>query len=285
MSQRAVVHFTLRDVKVEELHESIVFSVKYCEHYPSLWSHFAAAGSTTVSIYRVDDIGTHLLRHYVDEDCKGGAARSEDGKEIENKDAENYYSVTWATCAPNQPCVVAGGKRGILKVINVITHDVGVLRGHGKDIMELKTHTKDDGLVLSASNDFSVRLWNIRSLVCIAVFGGENGHRGDVVSLDVHLLGNIFVSAGLDTTIKIWDLQSPELLRAIAKSDDPQPSENRNFKTIYQQLPLFSTHQIHGGYVDSVSWVGDNILSKSTHNRLALWVPDAGRYRVRPFFR
>jgi hypothetical protein len=74
-------------------------------------------------------------------------------------------------------------------------------------------------------------------------------------------------------------MRSPQLLDAIKRSDEPQPSK-RVFQPHMEQLPLFSTAQIHAGYVDSVRWVGDCILSKSTNNRIVLWMPDPYRYKV-----
>jgi WD40 repeat protein len=154
------------------------------------------------------------------------------------------------------------------------------LRGHGHDIDDLAVHPVDLNLVLSASKDESIRLWNIKTSICIAIFGGERAHRDDVLSIDIHLLGNCFVSGGMDTSIKVWNLASPVLQKAVADSYNDPSTTTSSFNTVFEQFPLFSTTQLHKDYVDTVAWVGNLIVSKSTDNRAALWAPDPDRYLV-----
>lgn len=177
---------------------------------------------------------------------------------------------------------MAAGKRGVLKVLNTITMKACGLVGHGDLINELRTSPIDPGLVFSASKDRSVRLWNVRTMTCVAVFGGERGHRDEVLSLDIHILGNCMASSGMDTSIKIWNLKDPKLLYAIQISDDLSvvASTDKSFPVEFLQFPLYSTTQLHTDYVDCVRWVGDCLLTKSTNNRIVLWAPDAQRHKV-----
>lgn len=168
------------------------------------------------------------------------------------------------------------GKRGIIKVVNTIDFQVEVaLIGHGNEILDVTTHSVDTNLIFSASKDESVRLWNIKTQVCIAIFAGEKGHRNDVLSVAVHPVGNIVASSGMDNSVKLWNLESPDIKAAISKSyvhDDRDA--NIAFVTYVEQFPMFATDKLHRNYVDCIKWVGDLILSKSLCNRAVLWTPD-----------
>ena len=104
--------------------------------------------------------------------------------------------------------------------------------------------------------------------------------------MDVHSFGNCFASAGMDTTVKIWGLNDNSsssdigpIQRAILDSTKwtKEEGSERRFPTFIQQYPLFSTNTVHSDYVDSIKWVGDLILSKSTKNKVLLWGPDSSR--------
>lgn len=183
---------------------------------------------------------------------------------------------TWANKGDGLPLLVLAGKRGIVKVLNTIDLSVEVaFVGHGNEVLDVTTHTVDDNIIFSSSKDESVRMWNIKTRVCISIFGGEQGHRNEVLSVAVHPAGNIVASSGMDHSIKLWNLVSPDIQAAIEKSytHDDQAA-NIDFVTHLDQLPIFSTDKVHRNYVDCVKWVGDLILSKSICNRAALWTPD-----------
>ncbi|KAH0880095.1 LOW QUALITY PROTEIN: hypothetical protein HID58_067489, partial [Brassica napus] len=72
------------------------------------------------------------------------------------------------------------------------------LVGHEDSVSEIKTHPMIPQLVLSASKDGSVRLWNVETGICILIFSGTGGH-------DLRTLIP-FRWLCLDTTIKILDM-------------------------------------------------------------------------------
>lgn len=289
------VEFHLRDAKVEDnFDDKKIYSVKFCDFIPSMYHYCATAGSNAVSVYRVacETNKLQLVQHFIDSDIvlpsaiSTSASTHTQESDISNKDkfeSENFYSCTWALGPNNYPLVVAAGKRGVLKVLNTITLEACGLVGHGDLINELRTSPIDPGLVFSASKDRSVRLWNMRTMICVAVFGGDRGHRDEILSLDIHMLGNCMASSSMDTSIKIWNLNDPMLLDAIEKSDDLEYvlSTDRSFPVVFLQFPLYSTTQLHTDYVDCVRWVGNCLLTKSTNNRIVLWSPDAQRHKVR----
>lgn len=192
---------------------------------------------------------------------------------------EQYFTAAWTVdVLTGSPLLAAAGLRGHIKVINCITQSVvTVLSGHGNSVNELKFHPVDPSLLLSAGKDESIRLWNSLTGVCVAIFAGHLGHRDDVLSLDVHLKGSCFVSAGMDNTIKVWDLEDEVVQTAIRKSYmEPRPAD-RPFDTKFIQFPAFATSKVHADYVDCVRLVGDLILSKSTGNKVVFWKPNPSR--------
>jgi polycomb protein EED len=153
---------------------------------------------------------------------------------------------------------------------------VSALLGHGNAINQVMFHPVDPGLLLSCSRDESLRLWNSLTGLCIAVFGGHQGHRDEVLSMvrpfaiaqavvstdaaqpaaprhvwfvqDIHALGNCIASCGMDNTIKIWSLEDESLQQSIADSytygRDATSAARGVFKTVFVQFPMFSTHKV-----------------------------------------
>jgi polycomb protein EED len=200
-----------------------------------------------------------------------------------------------------QLCCV-GGKHGNIKIIDTVKQSlIASLVGHTDEIYDLKRCPTNEWLILSASNDETIRLWNLKCPTCICIFAGHDGHREAVLSIDWHPMGGYFVSSGMDQTIKLWSCEDDKIKAAIQSSFTPpdlshfcgsesgrgigggsfkrkrmMPATSRDrtyFPTVYHQLPFFSTSKIHTDYIDCVAFVGDLILSKSTTNNISLWKP------------
>ena len=214
----------------------------------------------------LEDGSTDVLQVFVDEDVE-----------------EIFFALAWSLDeASGQPLLAIGGLRGVIKIISASTQElIACLLGHGNSVNELRFHPVDPALLLSVSKDESVRLWNTISGVCIAVFAGHQGHRDEVLSGDIHPLGNCMASCGMDNSIKVWSLESETLQLAIAESYEhlshKDVSTRRAFGTRFIQFPIFSTTKVHSDYVDCVRWVGNLLLSKSTGNEILLWKPDSTR--------
>lgn len=236
--------------RFEESHGKPIYAVEFCNCLqagePII---FATCGSNRVNIYECQTGGEiALLQCYSD-------AFSD----------EEYYACCWSFDPNNlKPILAVGGLKKIIRIISPTTVTSNKhFMGHGDAIYEIKAHPKNPSLLLSASKDNSVRLWNIQTDVCVAIFGGAEGHMTEVLSCDFDTTGDRIATGGMDNTVRVWNLNQPTVQSAIDESSTFDRNENRYaFKTVIEQFPDHSVDNIHSNYVDCVKWIGNLIFSK-----------------------
>jgi len=108
--------------------------------------------------------------------------------------------------------------------------------------------------------------------VCIAIIGGAEGHRDEVLSGDFNLSGTLIMSSSIDHSLKMWNINTPKVCNAIEESENFTKS-NRSFQTVLINHVEFSTRDVHTNYIDYVRWFGNLLLSKSCQNCVICWKP------------
>ncbi|KAK9907286.1 hypothetical protein WJX75_000704 [Coccomyxa subellipsoidea] len=244
---------------IKEDHGLPIYCVSFNFHSEACKTVFASCGSNWATIYKCLPGGAvEVLQAYVDEDAQ-----------------EEFYACKWSVdTATGDPLLLIAGKKGLLKILNCTTQKLEwAAEGHGDAINDISIHPTQPSLVLTASRDSSLRLWNTRTKVCVLIMNGDGGHRNEVLSIDFHPGdGNQFVSAGMDNTVKIWNMEGA--LEHIESSFHYSADSGNVFATKFLACPRFSSHKVHNNYVDCVRFIGDLILSKSVDERIRLWRPD-----------
>ena len=138
------------------------------------------------------------------------------------------------------------------------------LIGHKNDITELKFLINHSNILLSASSDSTVRLWDIKIKKLLCIYGGPFGHLSQVLTVDFHFSEQFIASAGIDQFVMFWNIDF--VLKKYVNNET-------NFKKcLLKAKPFFETF-IHEYYIDTVKFYGDLVLSKSTNGVILLWKP------------
>lgn len=93
-------------------------------------------------------------------------------------------------------------------------YSIGTINGHCGTIFDIKHHPKDSNVLISCSDDRSIRIWKRNTeknmFESSAIF---NGHEARVWSIDVK--GNVIASVSEDNTCRIWDLKGSGIIKII----------------------------------------------------------------------
>lgn len=197
------------------------------------------------------------------------------------REDESYElnSICWTKDTEGRPLLCAAGSSP--KSITIYDVEAGrplrTLSGHGRAINDLQLSPLSPSILASASEDYSVRLWNLspkyEKQPCVAILVGQS-HKQPLLTLDFHPNGRWLLSGSMDTAIALWGIPP------LAELDDPATVDQEPRNIAY---PYFMSEEIHANYVDSVKWYGDLILSRAArgqtesdkkHNDLILWKID-----------
>lgn len=85
------------------------------------------------------------------------------------------------------------------------------LSGHADGVKSVAI-SPDGKILISASEDGKIKIWNLKTGECLLTLGG---HPFGVKNVAVSPDGEFFATGGGDGTIKIWSLKNGQLLRTL----------------------------------------------------------------------
>lgn len=168
---------------------------------------------------------------------------------------------------------VMGGEFSSIHVIDVLAVQelTGYqLIGHKNKVYQLEFHPYNKNILLSASKDCTVRLWNFKIPELLVIFGGPNSFESDVLCIDWDNKGEYFVGSGVDCVVRIYKID--KLIQDCINLS----MDNRNkgkIKTLLKSLPYFSCNDIHDNLIDCIKYNNKFIISKSVDGVIKEWLP------------
>jgi polycomb protein EED len=178
-------------------------------------------------------------------------------------EATSLNSICWTRSGDGRPLLCAAGSspRAILIFDLESDQPIRSLAGHGRAINDLQISPLSPNILASASEDYTIRLWNLNTehvgQPCRAILGGQ-GHKQPLLALDFHPNGRWLLSGAMDTAIALWAVPTlSELDQTITTEVEP----------LVLPYPCFISQEIHSNYVDCVRWYGDSILSRAARSQ------------------
>lgn len=247
---------------IREDHKKPIYCVQFNPYYASGQSRvFASVGSNRATIY----------------ECKDSNKITPLSVFMDSNPEEVFYTCVWTYDTKLYHSLIAiAGLNACIHILDTsMAKPIRSLIGHGKAINELKIHPNKPDILFSCSKDHSIRAWSIEVGVCIILFAGPDGHRDEVLSVDIKQDGDMLISCGMDHSFKIWNLLDSRVQERI---NDSSPDESlclntSTFPTLSVYSPIYTTRDIHSNYIDCVHWLGNLILSKSCENVIVCWKP------------
>ncbi|MCW3052176.1 MAG: WD-repeat protein [Chthonomonadales bacterium] len=169
-------------------------------------------------------------------------------------------------------------------------HLISILKGH-TDYVRSVALTLDGRKAVSASNDNTLRVWNMETGHCLATL---SGHTGLVLSVALTSDGRKAISASSDYTLRVWNLETGQCLAiltghtrsvySVALSSDDRKAISASSDCTLRVWDLetrrcLATLQGHSNYVMCVALSSDDqrAISASADNTLRVWDLETGK--------
>lgn len=175
------------------------------------------------------------MEHLNHEEPQNKKSRNEQDASINaDEDTVDLYTLRYSV-SPKQPelanavkfspdgeLLAACFSSGLIRVYKAETgSEVTTLTGHAKGVNDIAFSPIDSNVLVSCSDDLTVRLWSISKKKCIRILKKHTYHATKVCFSSK---GNLLISGAADETLVVWDLTSGKSLKTLAAHSDPVSS-------------------------------------------------------------
>ena len=184
-------------------------------------------------------------------------------------DDKNILCLAMTEINNNIYCLL-GGEFSTIHCIDVLNLEEinKQLIGHKNKVYQLQIHPKNKRLLLSASKDCTVRLWDFIFPKLLVIFGGPNSFESDVLCIDWNFNGKLFVGSGVDCVVRIYQIDN-----LINENIEKIFNNKNDVKTLLKAQPFFSCNDIHDNLIDCIKFNNKFIISKSVDGVIKEWLP------------
>jgi len=262
---------------IRENHASPIRQIVF-NHQPLPGSEFdasnivATVAKAGITIYDNEHCGNHfdIMNHFI---LNGqGYLPGPNGKQPTVEGQMN--TMCWISKIDDAIMATAG----IDKVIHILSlsylKEIANLTGHEDTVEDLKSHPKNNKIILSSSSDGTMRIWDIYKEKCICIY--KLKYNPTVIDVDDEgkkvIIGT---EAGyvIECTLPEWIYDEKEYNKTIELENIPitfYPDSE------YQRITN-SEKKVHSTIIDSIGFINNkSILSKDINGHIYEWNLDSG---------
>lgn len=187
---------------------------------------------------------------------------------------ENYLllkqmnSMCWISKIDDAIMATAGEDKDIHILSLAYCKEISVLTGHGESVEDIISHPTNNNIVISSSQDGTIRIWDIYKEKCICMF--ITNYSLTVMAINNSgnkLVVGTEVGCIIECTFPEWICNIDDYNNKIQSNELPITFDSNSTNQILRN----SNKKLHSHYIDSLGFIDNNILSKDINGHIYLW--------------